>query len=60
MQSALVGELRTDFRAFRANRIVAIEFLPERYPQERGRRLVDYLATIRYRRMVAAAGEAIA
>lgn len=51
-------ELREDFRSFRVDRIAAIEFLPERYPQEPGRRLVDYLATIRYRQM-ATAGEAI-
>ena len=40
-------EVRRDFRAFRIDRIARIEFLPERYPQEPGRRLVDYLATMR-------------
>lgn len=40
-------EVRRDFRAFRIDRIARIEFLPEHYPQEPGRRLVDYLATIR-------------
>ena len=40
-------ELRQDFRAFRIDRIASIEFLPERYPQEPGRRLVDYLAATR-------------
>ena len=45
----LVGwcELRRDFRAFRVDRIATIAPLAERYPQEPGRRLVDYLATIR-------------
>lgn len=56
----LVGwcELREDFRAFRIDRIAAVEFLAERYPQEPGRRLVDYLAATRYRQ--GAAGEMIA
>ena len=56
----LVGwcELREDFRAFRVDRIAAVEFLAERYPQEAGRRLVDYLAATRNRR--GAAGEVIA
>ena len=40
-------ELRQDFRAFRIDRIASIEFLSERYPQEPGRRLVDYLAATR-------------
>ena len=40
-------EVRRDFRAFRIDRIARIEYLPEHYPQEPGRRLVDYLATIR-------------
>ena len=40
-------ELRQDFRAFRIDRIASIEFLPERYPQEPGQRLVDYLAATR-------------
>jgi predicted DNA-binding transcriptional regulator YafY len=40
-------ELRRDFRSFRVDRIAAIGFLAERYPQEPGRRLADYLATLR-------------
>lgn len=51
-------ELREGFRAFRVDRIAAVEFLTERYPQEPGRRLVDYLAATRYRQETA--GEAIA
>jgi hypothetical protein len=35
VQSALVGELRADFRAVRVDRIAAIEFLPKRYPRSR-------------------------
>lgn len=56
----LVGwcELREDFRAFRVDRIASVEFLAERYPQEPGRRLVDYLAATRYRQ--GTEGEAIA
>ncbi len=41
-------ELRRDFRSFRIDRIGAVEFLDERYPQEPGRRLVDYLERIDY------------
>ena len=51
-------ELREDFRTFRLDRIAAVEFLAERYPQEQGRRLVDYLAATRHRH--GAAGEVIA
>ena len=40
-------EARRDFRAFRIDRIARIEYLPEHYPQEPGRQLVAYLATIR-------------
>ena len=36
-------ELRRDFRSFRVDRIAELEFLDERFPQEPGRRLVDYL-----------------
>ena len=41
-------ELRRDFRSFRVDRIAALTFLAERYPQEPGRRLVDYLRGIGY------------
>ena len=37
-------ELRQDFRAFRVDRVGGIAFEAERYPQQPGRRLVDYLA----------------
>ncbi|MGD9507258.1 MAG: hypothetical protein AB7I59_29205 [Geminicoccaceae bacterium] len=40
------------------SRIASVEFLPDQFPQEPGRRLVDYLAAIRYRREMA--GEVIA
>ena len=36
-------ELRSDFRSFRVDRIGAMTVLPDRYPQQPGRRLVDYL-----------------
>ena len=41
-------ELRRDFRSFRLDRIAQLEFLDERYPQEPGRRLVDYLKAMGY------------
>jgi predicted DNA-binding transcriptional regulator YafY len=41
-------ELRRDFRSFRVDRITEVEFLAERYAQEPGRRLVDYLRSIGY------------
>ena len=41
-------ELRQDFRSFRIDRIGEVEFLAERYHQEPGRRLVDYLKRIGY------------
>lgn len=37
-------ELRADFRTFRADRILALETLPERFAPEPGRTLADYLA----------------
>lgn len=36
-------ELRQDFRAFRVDRVTAISFDETRYPQEPGKRLIDYL-----------------
>lgn len=41
-------ELREDFRSFRLDRIEALAFLDERFPQEPGRRLVDYLRRVGY------------
>lgn len=37
-------ELRRDFRNFRIDRIGVLETMEEKFPDERGRRLVDYLA----------------
>lgn len=42
-------ELRVDFRSFRVDRIERLVVLDERYPQEKGRRLIDYLAMFGYR-----------
>lgn len=42
-------ELRRDFRSFRLDRVAAVRFNEERYPQEPGRRLVDLLARDRAR-----------
>jgi predicted DNA-binding transcriptional regulator YafY len=41
-------ELRRDFRSFRLDRIVELVFTEERYPQEPGRRLIDYLRRLGY------------
>lgn len=41
-------ELRRDFRSFRLDRIRGLAFLPERYPREHGKRLVDYLRRVGY------------
>lgn len=40
-------ELRQDFRSFRVDRIDAIGFLDERYPEAPGRRLVDFLERVK-------------
>lgn len=36
-------ELRNDFRAFRPDRMADVDFLAEHYPDQPGRRLIDYL-----------------
>jgi predicted DNA-binding transcriptional regulator YafY len=41
-------ELRRDFRSFRIERMRELEFLDARYPQEPGKRLIDYLRRIGY------------
>lgn len=41
-------ELRQDFRSFRLDRIAEIAFLDGSWPQEPGRRLVDYLRRLGY------------
>jgi predicted DNA-binding transcriptional regulator YafY len=43
------GELRQDVRSFRLDQMRGFEFLADRYPQEPGKRLVDYLRRIGYR-----------
>jgi predicted DNA-binding transcriptional regulator YafY len=40
-------ELRQDFRSFRVDRIDTATFTDERYPQEPGKRLIDYLRRVR-------------
>jgi predicted DNA-binding transcriptional regulator YafY len=41
-------ELRRDFRSFRLERTRELAFLDDRYPQEPGKRLVDYLGRVGY------------
>lgn len=41
-------ELRQDFRSFRLDRVQEIVFLEERYPDQAGRRLIDYLKQKRH------------
>ena len=36
-------ELRNDFRAFRPDRMQGLHFMEEDYPNEKGRRLIDYI-----------------
>lgn len=42
-------EMRVDFRSFRVDRIERLTVQDERYPQQKGRRLIDYLAAFGYR-----------
>jgi predicted DNA-binding transcriptional regulator YafY len=41
-------ELRQDFRSFRLERMRELAFLDDRYPQEPGKRLIDYLGRVGY------------
>lgn len=50
-------ELRQDFRSFRLDRVQEMIFLEERYPDQPGRRLTDYLKLKKHMRAAAAEGD---